>query len=459
MYVVTLPASAARNASAYSVAAMKAGADILEVRGDITPGLRPFASSIPRMLSPRNGDLERLETAGAAYLDLDLNEAGFTVGASKLVISFHDYFSCPSREELLETAARARDRGAEIVKIAVTPREPSELLMLHHLQEELQWTGPCAILAMGPLAKANRLLSPFRNALTYTTVRKEDAAAPGQLAIGEHRQLEGVSPPDLYGIFGGLDLQTASPEIHDRLFKLQKRRARYAAFPGSDLKANFRALAEMGLRGCSITAPYKNAILPLLGEQDDDVVRCQAANTAVLQDDGSWKGYQTDTAGFLRGYPELRGLKKVTVVGSGGVVPAILLAGEKLGWAETRVCARNGEALDSLRRTFKIEGASLDTLGDSAVDAIIWTLPLDRGELKLPKPSSDEAIAVDLRYGQDTLFMRLADGAGFMAKDGTAMLMEQALAQNELFSKRKTTAADRSVLAELAEEMGAADGE
>ena len=459
MYVVTLPASAARNPSAYSVAAMKAGADILEIRGDLTPGLRPFASSIPRMLSPRHGDLERLETAGAAHLDLDLNEPGFTVGSSQLIISFHDHYECPSREELLKIAVRARERGADIVKLAVTPREPAELLMLHELQEELQWTGPCAVLAMGPLARTNRILSPFRNALTYTCLKPEDATAPGQMTIDEHRRLEGVTEPDLFGVFGGVDMQSSSPEIHNRLFRLQRRRARYVPIPCSNLEDSFQAMAALGLQGCSITAPYKNTILSLLDDKDDMVVRGQAANTAVLQADGRWKGFQTDTAGIVRGYPELKGLKNVTVVGSGGVVPAVLMAGEQLGWANTKVCARNPKALDRLRRIFQVTCEPIEKLDEGSADAVIWTVPVDRGELNLPKPTSDQSLALDLRYGKKTLFMRLAERAGYRVKDGTTMLMEQALAQNELFSQRTTTDADRAELADLAKQMEAGHGQ
>ena len=57
--------------------------------------------------------------------------------------------------------------------------------------------------------------------------------------------------------------------------------------------------AEPGWRGCNVTVPNKQAILPLLDHVDPAAARIGAVNTVVRAADGALKGYNTDGIGFL----------------------------------------------------------------------------------------------------------------------------------------------------------------
>ena len=52
-------------------------------------------------------------------------------------------------------------------------------------------------------------------------------------------------------------------------------------------------------RGCNVTMPHKQAIMPLLDRLDPEAERIGAVNTVVREADGSLTGYNTDAPGFL----------------------------------------------------------------------------------------------------------------------------------------------------------------
>jgi shikimate dehydrogenase len=96
----------------------------------------------------------------------------------------------------------------------------------------------------------------------------------------------------------------------------------------------------MGLRGASITAPFKVAMLPHVDECDALAREVGAINTLDVRD-GRWIGSNTDVAGFLaplKGRMALRGAR-VAVLGAGGASRAVAVALKREG-ASVSICAR-----------------------------------------------------------------------------------------------------------------------
>ncbi len=441
MYLVTLPPAAASDPRVFAERAREAGAAMLEIRGDLSPGLAPFESPLPLVLAPRGGDLGALARSSAlriAQLDLEDGEAAPfpRPRGCGLIASFHDHERMPSPQELRRRARRLRATGADVVKLAVTPSEPAQLLDLEGLRHELGVEGPIVITAMGPLARFDRLLGVGLNAWTYACLDEAGASAPGQLTLAEHRRLAGATPPRLFGILGGPGMRTLSPAIHRGLLQDHGLRADYAAFPTSDPISSFRDLAALGVEGFSITSPWKRKAVELMDELDPLAARLGSVNTAVLRK-RRWCGFQTDVVGIVDGYPEFRGRDRVAVVGSGGVLPALLEALARLGAGRTRVHARDRAARERLARDFGVAQAGLEELATSEVDLLIWALPTDRPDVALPR-ARPGGLALDLRYGRCTDFMNRAPALGYAVSDGSRMLVAQALAQFELFSGETT---------------------
>ncbi len=87
------------------------------------------------------------------------------------------------------------------------------------------------------------------------------------------------------------------------------------------------------LAGMNVTIPYKEAILPLLDEQDDALIAIKACNTIKLLPSGKLKGYNTDYIGFRDSLvPYLKPHHhSALILGTGGASKAVAFALSQLG--------------------------------------------------------------------------------------------------------------------------------
>ena len=100
--------------------------------------------------------------------------------------SFHDFQKTPTPQRLREVIDRAADTGANAVKIATLTRSPGDIVRLLDL-----WSHsplPLALMGMGPLGMASRLL--FANCgsvLNYGWIHQPNV--PGQWSARELKSL------------------------------------------------------------------------------------------------------------------------------------------------------------------------------------------------------------------------------------------------------------------------------
>ncbi|MFH0851760.1 MAG: type I 3-dehydroquinate dehydratase [Candidatus Peregrinibacteria bacterium] len=430
MFVVTLPSISARDPLAFALQAKNAGADLLEIRGDITPSVPAFASPLPLIVTPRE-HYELLESLKAQYIDLDYKEECTVPHGVTVIRSFHDFEKTPSIGELSARFEALQGQNADIVKIATTVRTMADIVALSELQKSRSDHGRHIILGMGQRAHLLRLLSPLRNALTYTYIGDGQQSAPGQLPLSFYHYTRHVKNPSIFGLVGGPDVVSLSPLIHNVLFDRAGIDALYALFPTEDLRDVFGNAEALGIRGLSVTAPFKQAVVKFVSALDPLAEELQTVNTLVHGDKG-WKGYCTDVTGVMEGYPFLRSCSHAAILGSGGVVPAIVRACRECGIADITIFARNTRAREAFADTLKVQSRPLEAAADASVDVVFCAIPSDRA-LPLPRRNG-AAHAIDLRYGQETRFIKDAHGAGYATHDGLLLLLHQALAQFTLFT-------------------------
>jgi len=429
MFVVTLPKDLARDPLTFAKKAQEAGADLLEIRGDVTPDVPAFLSPLPLILTPR-GHYALLKSFQARYVDLDHKEKCQVQHGISVIRSYHDFEKTPSLDELEARFEALKAQGADIVKIATKVRSLRDIVTLSELQQRRGGRKQHVILGMGPHAHLLRLLSPLRNALTYTYLEEGQQSAPGQPPLDFYRYTRHVRNPAIFGLIGGPDVASLSPLIHNALFDRAGIDALYALFLMEDLHDVFENTEVLGIRGFSVTTPFKQDVMGFVSKLDPLAKDLQTVNTVVRGDEG-WKGYCTDVTGVTEGYPFLRSCSRAAILGSGGVVPAIVRACRECGIEDITIFARNVQARQSLADTLKVRGEPLETAKNASVDIIICAIPSDAA-LPLPQPAG-EAHAIDLRYGKETQFLRDARTAGYATHDGLPMLIHQALAQFKLF--------------------------
>ncbi|MCK4937471.1 MAG: type I 3-dehydroquinate dehydratase [Methanosarcinales archaeon] len=103
-----------------------------------------------------------------------------------IIISSHDFTTTPSTDVMQSTMAQARDAGADISKLAVTPASIDDILRLLEVTKHAVF--PVCTIAMGQLGAHTRVVAPlYGSVLTYGAV--DEAVAPGQLKIDELKHM------------------------------------------------------------------------------------------------------------------------------------------------------------------------------------------------------------------------------------------------------------------------------
>jgi 3-dehydroquinate dehydratase/shikimate dehydrogenase len=400
------------------------------------------------------------ETDARIYADveLDLLESphaetlrglleGFT-----LICSQHDFRQTPADiGALYERMART---GARVLKIAARAEEITDCAPLLGLLERARRDGLEMIaVSMGEAGLLTRVLAPaFGASLTYGSLELGRETAPGQLTARELRELYRVhklnSETIVTGLVGTPVAHSLSPHMHNTAFAARDLNAVYIPFEVSNTSAFMRRMArtrtrelEWNLRGFSVTAPHKSAVIEHLDWIEPLAVEIGAVNTVVVEG-SELRGYNTDARAALaplEGLLELNGAR-VAVIGAGGAARALLWGLRSRG-ARATVFARNTERARATAESFGADISRSEGASFAGFDLVVNATPLGtRGALEGETPALAEQLhgarfAYDLVYNPArTRFINEAQAAGCETLGGLPMLVAQAAAQFELWT-------------------------
>lgn len=222
-------------------------------------------------------------------------------------------------------------------------------------------------------------------------------------------------------------------------------------------------------RGCNVTMPHKQAIMPLLDRIDAEASRIGAVNTVVRETDGTLTGYNTDAPGFLEPIRPLLGeedYRFAYVIGTGGAARAIidvLFHAEFMIWSISRNPAKAraefghylGDDPEFLIDMAELKPGSLRPADPEVFSLIVNATPLGMtGHPPLDLPWGGflaNATVYDIVTSPtDTVLLQQARSQGLATIDGLAMLIGQAAVA---FEKFFGAAAPRDRDAELRELM------
>jgi len=109
---------------------------------------------------------------------------------SRLILSYHNFDQTPDEAFILGKLARAREMGADIAKVAVTPNNYKDVLVLLNatLKARMQYLDiPVIAISMGPEGGVTRLAGGLFGSDLSFAIGKE-SSAPGQIPIDALRQ-------------------------------------------------------------------------------------------------------------------------------------------------------------------------------------------------------------------------------------------------------------------------------
>lgn len=131
-------------------------------------------------------DLLDIELFLGDAVAVDLIEEAHKYGV-KTIISNHDFFQTPTKEEIIRRLCKMQDLGGDIPKIAVTPTSKSDVLTLLSATVEmndLYANQPIITMSMAGMGVISRISGElFGSAVTFGAVSK--ASAPGQVPVKE----------------------------------------------------------------------------------------------------------------------------------------------------------------------------------------------------------------------------------------------------------------------------------
>jgi 3-dehydroquinate dehydratase/shikimate dehydrogenase len=387
---------------------------------------------------------------GAEFVDVEAR-AEFVPSILRLrrgrgvVLSMHAFGAVP--DDLSARLAAMRSTGAEIVKLAIEASRLSDMLALFELADSsgagggLEQEGH-VLLAMGAAGVATRVLAArLRNRWTYAG----EGVAPGQMPAARllrDFQFRRIAPDAaLYGVVGNPVLHSLSPAMHNAGFAALGLNAAYVPLQAADADDFVRVAKAMGLRGASVTAPFKVAMLSRVDDLEPLARRVGAVNTIAVRD-GRWFGANTDVHGFiapLSGRIALKGTR-AAVLGAGGAARAVAVALIEQG-AGAAICARRVEAAQEVAHA---SGARVGTFPPppGTWDVLVNTIPEGDGSVSpMAGVPLDGEIVFDLVYAPaETPLLRQARESGCLTIGGIEMLVAQAEKQFEIWTGQRPPA-------------------
>jgi shikimate dehydrogenase len=248
---------------------------------------------------------------------------------------------------------------------------------------------------------------------------------------------------DQYAVIGNPIEHSLSPEIHSEFARATGQDIAYGRMlaPLNGFRAAALGFRDEGGRGLNVTLPFKQEAWKLADVHSPGALEAGAVNTLKFEG-GRIAGDNTDGIGLTRDLKENLGCpvrgRRVLLMGAGGAVYGVM--GPLLRELPEQMVVAN-RTLDKavalvghFEKLLKFAARGVTALPYGALpgarfDIVINATSTGLADVMPPLPRdifAPGALAYEMVYGRDTLFMKFATEYGARAADGLGMLVEQA---------------------------------
>ncbi len=393
--------------------------------------------------------LQSAVAAGCRWADLEIESVDLAgaeilkrLAPANVICSYHNFDRTPPLRPIYSRLAKL---PVHVVKIATLARELGDTVKLEKLVAARTRRSPKLVaFGLGPTGIPSRVLTvrwgcPF----TYASPGNHMAVAAGQLPAEIMRTTYRVDRLDkrtaLYGVVGSHVSMSLSPAMQNAAFQAKHVNAAYLPLETSRFSDFLKFARAMKLQGCSVTMPYKRAIMAHLDVLDPLAKRIGACNTVAVQK-GKWMGWNTDAAAVVEVLSKRIRLKgsHILLLGAGGAGRAAAFA---LGDEGAELMVSDGQA-PLAQKLSKLVGAQFlpwDAFDNLDVDAVINATPvgmLPHAEgMPLDLSRLRTRVVFDLVYSPlETRLLADARSRGLTAISGLEMLVSQGARQFEIWT-------------------------
>jgi shikimate dehydrogenase len=221
----------------------------------------------------------------------------------------------------------------------------------------------------------------------------------------------------------------------------------YKAFTTTDIVAAIGGVRALGIRGCSVSMPFKQDVIPLVDNVEPSARAIHSVNT-IVNDDGHLTASNTDYIAVQRLIDE-HGLDSddaVLIRGSGGMANAVGAAFRDNGFQSGVVVARNPQAGRALADRLGYDYAP--EVGDRMAPIIVNVTPIGMaGGPEERDAAFDQATIAKARtvfdvvaLPSETPLIKAARAAGVHVITGAEVIALQAAEQFERYTGVRPTA-------------------
>jgi shikimate dehydrogenase len=308
---------------------------------------------------------------------------------------------------------------------------------------------------MGEQGRVSRITAPLLGSyLSFASLDRWSGSAPGQLTVDEMEQVMNItrvsgngeskvsisSDTQIFSLFGNPVKQSLSPLMHGAALTRMKIDGKYLPFHIHDLASAVSGVRGMGIRGVSVTIPFKVAIMAYMDEVDDDALQIGAVNT-VVNYNGRLKGFNTDWIGLVQSLREAMDIegKVFAVLGSGGTARAAVFGIQKEGGIPV-VVNRNKERGEHLAQEWGCSFYPLKEINEVRADCLINTTPVGMMP-DINESPVNGTVLLNYRWVMDVIYNPLttkllkdAAEAGCISIPGLGMFVHQGAEQIKLWT-------------------------
>jgi shikimate dehydrogenase len=229
---------------------------------------------------------------------------------------------------------------------------------------------------------------------------------------------------------------TFGSRFHNHLYDALGLDYVYKAFTTTDLGGAIAGIRALGIRGCAVSMPFKEAVIPMLDGLRDSAAAIDSVNT-IVNDDGELLGYNTDYSA-VRALIEPLPRVPFLLRGSGGMAKAVATALVDAGFTDGTIAARNEAAGRALAERI---GLRWQPASAGEAPLLVNVTPVgmtgaDQDVLAFaPEQVAAAQVVVDVvAKPVDTPLLRAAQAAGKRVVTGAQIATLQALEQFVLYT-------------------------
>jgi shikimate dehydrogenase len=244
--------------------------------------------------------------------------------------------------------------------------------------------------------------------------------------------------------------------FHNHLYDVLGLDFIYKAFTTTDIAAAIGGVRALGIRGCSVSMPFKENVIALVDDVEASARAIRSVNT-IVNDDGYLRASNTDYLAVQRLIDD-HGLDaggRVLIRGSGGMASAVGAAFRDRGFASGIVIARNQESGRALADRLGYDYAA--DVGTHVADVIVNVTPIGMaGASEASEQAFDQATIARAKtvfdvvaLPSETPLIEAARAAGVHVVTGAEVIALQAAEQFERYTGVRPTAEQVATASEM----------